>query len=269
MCQIAVWAKIGFISIALFFQFTCGALAYERIISLSPVVSEWTSEILGKVQTQKSLVGVSEYSIYPKWLDSTVTVGPYFKLNVEKIAGLKPDLVLGSLEYNSFTQIEQLKRLGIVVMMLPKEKFPEMPNWIRGLSHILHKESAGEELAKRWTSEVKDLASKKTKIKSLFLELDHQPLITVGGESFLNEAFSIIGYENIFKNLGQGYPKVSKEQVLKLNPAALFILDHSGNKKDLEDSVQDWKKFGKTAVIISGDQFARCSFLLLKGLREL
>jgi ABC-type Fe3+-hydroxamate transport system substrate-binding protein len=78
-----------------------------------------------------------------------------------------------------------------------------------------------------------------------------------------------VGYENIFKTLAQAYPKVSKEAVLKKKPDQIFIMDLTGNAADFVESKADWKKYGYDAKIVSGDEFARCSFLLLKGLRGL
>jgi len=101
------------IAIALVFLFSQEAHAYSRIITLAPVISEWTAEILGPESSKTKIVGVSEYSNYPLQLKSIQTIGAYPKLNIEKIASFKPDLVLASSEYNRPEQLEQLKRLKI------------------------------------------------------------------------------------------------------------------------------------------------------------
>jgi iron complex transport system substrate-binding protein len=256
----------------LFLSLSCApAHAFDRVVSLAPVLSEWTAEILGQARSEKVILGVSEYSNYPEYLKSIPTVGAYFKLNIEKIAALKPDLIIASSEYNRPEQLEQLKRLKLPIEILPKEKFSEMPAWIEHLGAVLGEKAAGEKLSKRWKSEVAALAAsaKKKKSARLFLEVQHSPLVTIGGDSFLNDAFSLVGYENIFKSLSQSYPKVSKESVLKENPEVVFILDLTGNPKDFEPARLDWEKYGKHPKIVSGDDFARCSFLLLKGLRSL
>jgi ABC-type Fe3+-hydroxamate transport system substrate-binding protein len=243
---------------------------YSRVITLAPVLAEWTAELLGEKETQSTLIAVSEYSLYPKALTGKPTIGAYFKLNVEKIAALKPDLIIASSVYNRPEQIEQLQRLHLPVEILPAEKFSDMPAWIKKLGEILNENAAAARATSRWSEEVRALGAKKKKIpESLFLEVQHDPLVTIGAGSFLNEAFSLVGFDNIFKTLSQDYPKVSKESVLAKNPTNIFILDLTGNPKDFAPAVTDWEKFGKHPRILPGDDFARCSFALLRGLRNL
>ena len=241
----------------------------NRIVTLAPVLSEWTAELLVQSHSEKDLIGVSEYSYYPAFLKKIQTVGSYAKLNIEAIARLKPDLVIASSEYNRSEQLEQLRRLHVPIEVLPRETFFGMGDWIKNLGRILNRKEAAEKLASRWNSEAKALVTRKREPKRFFLEIQHQPLVTIGKDSFLNDAFTSVGYENIFKSLPQGYPKVSTEAVLKENPEKIFILDLTGNSKDFETAKQEWEKFGKQTQILSGDDFARCSFSLLKGLKSL
>jgi iron complex transport system substrate-binding protein len=243
---------------------------YSRVITLAPVIAEWTAELLGATETQATLIAVSEYSLYPHALTEKTTIGAYFKLNIEKIAALKPDLIIASAVYNRPEQIEQLQRLHLPIQILPAEKFSEMPTWIKNLGNVLHESGGATRAASQWSQEISALRAKNKKNpESLFLEVQHTPLVTIGQGSFLNEAFSLVGLDNIFKTLAQDYPKVSKEAVLAKNPKNIFILDLTGNPKDFASAVADWENFGKHPRILPGDDFARCSFALLKGLRNL
>jgi ABC-type Fe3+-hydroxamate transport system substrate-binding protein len=260
-------ASIFFLIVS--FLMSTQAFAFSRIVTLAPVLSEWTAEVLGQATAEKIILGVSEYSYYPAYLKKIPTVGAYVKLNIEAIARLKPDLVIGSEEYTRPEQIEQLKRLKLPLVMLAKENFLEMATWIKQLGEVLHEPKNAEALATRWTAEVKALTVYQKKSISFFLEVQHQPLVTVGGSSFLNDAFTVVGYKNIFRSLPQAYPKVSKEAVLKENPEKILIMDLTGNPKDFANAKLDWEKYGKHPAIIPGDDFARCSFSLLKGLKNL
>jgi ABC-type Fe3+-hydroxamate transport system substrate-binding protein len=156
------------------------------------------------------------------------------------------------------------------VIILPTEKFSEMPDWIKNLGKALKEVGSADRLVARWTDEISHLKAKnKNTSLRMYLEIQHNPLVTIGGESFLNDAFSTLGYENIFKSLSQSYPKVSKEAVLKAKPQAIFILDLTGNSNDFSAPKKDWETYGFHPQIISGDLFARCGFQLLKGLRDL
>ena len=253
------------------------AVAANRIITLAPVISEWTAELLGDAEAKVKILAVSEYSYYPSFLKSVQTVGAYHQLNIEKIAALKPDLILASSEYNRPEQLEQLRRLNLPVRVLPREDFDHLSGWIKTLGLELGKLKQAENASKAWAVQLAALREKRRSVKrSLFLEVQHQPLVTIGGDGFLNEAFRAIGYENVFKDLKQSYPKVSKEAVLKANPETIFILDLGGRKEDFESARKDWQSFenlkavkeGKV-LMIAGDDFGRCSFRLLEALKKL
>lgn len=258
------------VSFLLLFLVSSQAHAYSRIVTLAPVVSEWTAELLGEVHARDLIVGVSEYSNYPPSLKTITTVGPYPRIQVEQIVALHPDLVLAQAQSNDVAQIDQLKRLKLKVIVLPEETFGGMPLWIKNLGVVLGKPSDAENLSHRWINEVAELRAKHPKkSQRVFLEIQHEPLVTIGGASFLNEAFALIGFENIFGSLTQAYPKVSKEAVLKAKPDRLFILDLNGHASEFEPAQKDWQKYGYKTQILPGDLYARCSFLLLKGLRDL
>ena len=202
------------------------ARAFERIVTLSPGLAEWSAAILGDGQAKAKIIGVSEYSHYPEFLKAVKTIGPYPQINVEKIVSLRPDLVLAAEEYNRPEQLEQLKRLKLPLVILPAEHFHSMSAWIKQLGQALHEERAASEQTKIWQSALEELGRKKKGIRQrLFIEIQHQPLVTVGAPSFLTDAFSLIGYESVFSKLPQAYPKVSKESVLKENPEIILILD--------------------------------------------
>ena len=208
------------------------AQAFERVVTLAPVLSEWTAALLGEEKAKKQIVGVSEYSQYPSFLKNVESIGPYPRLNIEKIAALKPDLILASSEYNLPEQIEQLKRLHLPVKILPKEKFSSMSEWILNLGAVLQEPNSAQVEQRKWEAGVNSLLlrqkSRSFAKKRIFLEIQHLPLITVGGESFLNEAFNLMGEQNVFQDLKQAYPKVSKEAVLKKNPDVIYILTLMG-----------------------------------------
>ncbi|MBU6153962.1 MAG: ABC transporter substrate-binding protein, partial [Bdellovibrionales bacterium] len=125
---------------------------FRRIVCLNPVLSEWVAEILGRKVALQRLVGVSEYSNHPDYLRGVPEVGPYPKLHLEKIAGLKPDLVLASEEYNLPEQVGRLKRLKLNVRSVKKESFGSMEEWIDSLGGILEEPAGAADVRNRWKS---------------------------------------------------------------------------------------------------------------------
>jgi iron complex transport system substrate-binding protein len=240
--------------------------AATRIVALNPMISEWSAVILGKDQALKSLIGASEFSHYPEYLKNIPTVGPYPNLQVEKILSMKPDLVIGSVEYNRPDQIEKLRKLKINVRMLPKEEFQSMGKWIRELGMILEANPAANRLSEDWTRRVAALAYN-GKPKKVFYQIQFQPLITVGSASFIHDVFGKIGYFNIFGYLGQAYPKISKEAVLERSPDEVLVFEMVANGEDRRKIKETWKT--SKVVFLSGDDFARCSPRLLSAVERM
>lgn len=240
------------------------SFASNRIVTLNPMISEWTAEILGQEKSQQKIIGASEYSNYPEYLKKVPTIGPYPRVHVEKILALHPDLVIASDEYNRPDQIEKLKKLKLQVKVLPKEHFFKMEEWILELGKILGEESSAKLAAENWKKSLKEFQTP-TQKKKAFFQIQFQPLITVGGVGFLNDSFQLIGFDNVFSNLSQAYPKVSREAVLEKKPETVFVFEMVKDHEDLDKIKKTWKS--SSVQVLNGDDFSRCSPRLLKALK--
>ena len=242
------------------------AYAWNRIVTLNPMISEWTAEMLGQDKVFQKIVGASEYSHYPDFMKKVSTVGPYPQLQIEKILSLHPDLVIGSVEYNRADQLEKLKQLKLNVVVLPKENFHQMKEWLMELGKALNETEAAQKTALVWEKEMGTIKSH-LKHKRVFFEVQFQPLITVGRDSFLTEAFQFAGFENIFDHIPQAYPKVSREAVLQKKPVNVFVLEMIKDPTELSKIKIAWKN--SEVTFLNGDDFSRCSLRLLRALKEL
>ncbi len=242
------------------------SFAWNRIVTLNPMASEWVAGILGPNQAAQKIVGVSEYSNFPEYLKKIKTIGPYPNIQFESILALKPDLVIGSAEYNRDDQLQKLKELKLNVIVLPKENLFKMSDWIGQLGKVLNEPEATKLAIAEWQSDLSKIKTLK-KNKKVFFQIQFQPLITIGSESFLNDAFNLVGFENIFQNIKQSYPKVSKEAVFEKNPDVVLVFEMVKNQEDLNKIKLTWKK--SVIQVLNGDDFSRCSPRLLKALKEM
>ena len=172
-------------------------------------------------------------------------------------------------------QIEKLKRLKLPVTVLKKETFDGMGEWVADLGKALGEEKLANKARDRWDFEVRALEPGTT-TTSIFLELQSRPLVTIGGGSFMTAAFKRVGLHNIFEDLAQDYPKVSREAVMKLNPDQIWILDLNGDPLQFEKSQREWERLDSLKAVkdghvrvVKGDDFARCSMRLLNALKKL
>jgi ABC-type Fe3+-hydroxamate transport system substrate-binding protein len=245
--------------------------ASSRFIALNPMVAEWAAEILGQEEVLSRLVASSEYSIFPPYLKAVPSIGPYPNLQIEKIASLTAEMAIGSAEYNRPDQMLKLQKMGIKTAILPKEEFGKMRDWILELGQYLGEPNRAKLVAEKWEKRIQKIISiqkkKQKKQKSVFFLIQNQPLITVGKNSFISDAFELAGRKNVFSSLSQPYPKVSKEAVISKNPDEILYFEMVKNQKELEQIRNDWKN--KPISVMSGDDFSRCSLRLLAAIEGL
>jgi ABC-type Fe3+-hydroxamate transport system substrate-binding protein len=256
-------------------QGSAATAAPLRLVTLSPLLAEWVGEILGCDAASRVVVGVSDFSDFPDCLSAKPSVGPYHRVSIEKIVALKPDLVLASEEYNR-EAIERLRTLGIRTEVLPKERFLAMPSWIEKLGAVLGAIDGAKRQSALWSEGLKGLSIPKNRKRTVLIEVQHEPLITVGGASFLDEAYAAIGFTNVYRDHREGYPRISRESVLKADPDEIHILDLRGREREFEESRRSWSRFpGMRAVRngrivrLRGEDFARCTPRLLRALKGL
>ncbi len=77
----------------------------RRIVSLVPSQTELLSHL------HLNVVGITKFCVHPKtWFNSKTRVGGTKNPDIEKIRGLKPDLILANKEENRFDDIEVLSK---------------------------------------------------------------------------------------------------------------------------------------------------------------
>jgi iron complex transport system substrate-binding protein len=250
----------------------------QRIVTLAPSIAELVSDFLG-IELQK-IVGVTEGTDFPPALKKIPSVGQYQKLNLEKIAALKPDLVIATEDGNSKDQIDHLRELGFQVMVLSSSTFSEIESSMKLVAEALGSLKESQPTIDRFEKAVaafRERGAKRNSKKKIVLELDDNPLIVVGGKSFLNEAVALIGAENIYSDTKTGYPRPSKEDVVTQDPD-MILLPTFGHDFDLSNpefiaKLEAWAAYPTMKAVktrqvkaVEGDRLLRPSMRLLEGL---
>ncbi len=167
----------------------------RRVVSLVP--SDTLSVIALGQGTR--LVGRTRYCDAP----STVpVVGGTKDVDVEAVARLEPDLVLANQEENSRAHVEELiKRQFNVYVSFPKTVAQGLAHLAR-LSKILE---SGAELVRRGYA-LLSLPPPPGPPLRAFVPIWMDPLMTIGGETFISDALRLAGAENVFADRVRRYP---------------------------------------------------------------
>ncbi len=201
----------------------------ERIVSLAPS----NTEIMFAVGLGSRIVAVDNYSDYPAEAAKLTKIGGFSTPSVEKIAALKPDLVVGTDMHQKL--LDQFDRLKIPVVLFSARSVEGVMADIRLLGEVT---SAQDQAGQVVEGIARTLTEVQTKLGNLpdearpltYYELYSDPLMSVGPKTLIHQIITLAGGKNIVQDADTDYPKISAEVILKRNPQVIiFPLFHGTN----------------------------------------
>jgi iron complex transport system substrate-binding protein len=199
-------------------------VAYHRIVSLSPTVTE----DLFAIGAGKQVVAVDQDSNYPARAPRTKLSG--YSPNVEAIANYHPDLVL--ISYNPQGFAGQLRRLGIKVVMIPAAK--DLAQAYREIVKIgaLTGHPKGAANIVRWMkTRLKEIVASVPRLRRhlrVYHELD-QTYYSATSNTFIGSIYKLFGFKDIADaagaSAGTDYPQLSAEYIVQQNPQIIVLAD--------------------------------------------
>jgi iron complex transport system substrate-binding protein len=202
-----------------------------RAVSLAPNLTE----IVFAVGAGDKLIGRTSFDNFPPEAEKIRTVGDTINPNIENIIALKPQIVFVSTASQIETFAKTLDAQGIAVFVTNPNSLEGIYKSIENIGDIFGNKSNAEKL-------VEDLKSRVAKVeensKSLdkvrvFVQID-KSLYTIGKDSFLTDLIAKAGGISVTKDLETGYPKISKETALALNPDVIILSDSADNDEPNE-----------------------------------
>jgi ABC-type Fe3+-hydroxamate transport system substrate-binding protein len=193
--------------------------APQRIVSLVPALTE-ELYLLG---VDARVVGVTTYCQRPIEAQQKEKVGAVVEVNVEKILGLRPDLVIAS-PLTDQKQIQKLQDVGVrVEIFQAPEDFEELCNGFLEISRLVGREEEAREIIKQATGELDYI---KGKVKGLsrprvFIQIGTKPLVAAGGDSFIDDVVAFAGGVNIAHEVKTSV--YSREEVVRRDPDIILI----------------------------------------------
>jgi len=211
-------------------------MAGERIVSIGPA----TTELILALGGEQSLIATDVSSPEPKNLPR---VGYHRALAAEGILSLAPTRLVGSDEMGPPPALEQLRRAGVEVDVLPTA--PTLANLnqrIDTLATLLKDPAAGTRLKAEIQAQSEQLAAqaKQNKpLKVVFLLLHKgQPTSIAGGNTTASALLTLAGGVNPVAQL-QDYKPVSTESLIELQPDLVLV------------SGRDWQRYQDPETVLS------------------
>lgn len=191
-----------------------------RIIALAPSATE----IVYAAGAGSHLVGVSAYSDWPPPARKLPVVGNAFRIDLERIVALKPDLVIAWASATPASERRALARLGLRVILLAPRRLADIASEIRLVGAAAGTRQVADRAASAFLRERKRLAETYAGRRpvSVFYEISADPLYTVGGAQIISQVLRLCGGRNIFAGLGTLAPVVETGAVLARDPQVIL-----------------------------------------------
>jgi iron complex transport system substrate-binding protein len=222
----------------------------QRIISLAPHITE----VLFAAGAGNRIVGTVEYSDYPEAAKTIRRVGGYSKVDLEAVAALKPDLVLGWQSGNASAHLDKLKALGLPLYVTQPDRIEDIARNIEQYGRLAGTTVVADAAARDFRARLAKLRARyepRPPVR-VFYQVWKSPLTTIGGKQIISDAIRLCGGVNIFADLAGLAPNVSAEAVLAANPEAIVA---SGMNDDRPEWLDDWQRWTQITAVARGNLF--------------
>jgi iron complex transport system substrate-binding protein len=241
----------------------------QRVVTLAPFLTELAFE----VGTGAKLVGVSEHSDWPDAARTLPHVGNAFNFSLERIAALRPDLVLVWQDSYRAADLERLERFGARTFVLRARHLDDVPRALDAVARLTGGDA--RDAIAGYRAKLAQLRARYARPHPLpvLLEIWHQPLTTVSGAHYMNEALEVCGARNAFDDLPGVAPVVPWEEVYRRDPPAIVAVAEGITR---EGFLAFWRARPALAAVRSGhlvlvppDELQRPSARLADGVARL
>lgn len=191
----------------------------KRIVSLVPSISF----LLYRLGLEQEVVGLTRFCILPEyWKKQKTIIGGTKAVDIDKIAFLKPDLILANKEENTKELVEKLSEIAPVYVSDVYD-LRSNSDFILQMGKLLDREQQAQELVasidQKFTK-LRELLPKKS-YKALYL-IWKNPYMTVGGDTFIHQMMQYAGFENLFATQKR-YPVIHDEDLKVLQPEVILL----------------------------------------------
>ncbi|MEN8246957.1 MAG: cobalamin-binding protein [Thermodesulfobacteriota bacterium] len=230
----------------------------DRIVALAPSVTE----IIFALGQEQRLVGVTQYSDFPKAAVQYPKVGSYVNLDLERIFALQPDFCIGVKDGNPKDVVDRLEELDIPVYVVNPRGLASVMETVSAIGDILDAEERAQaviaNMQKRIDAVDQVVQQSQTRPR-VFFQIGISPIVSVGDPTFINELIVRAGGTNVAAG-SVAYPRYSREQVLGMKPEVIVITSMA-RYAIFQQVKAEWEQWPEIPAVRNGHIFMQDSNL--------
>ena len=188
----------------------------SRIVSLVPS----QTELLADLGLNNEVVGLTRFCIRPQgWRKAKAIIGGTKNVRIDRVAALRPDLILANKEENVREQVEALADIA-PVHVTDVATVPGALTMIREVGLLVDRNEAANALAVAIEQRFRRLPSTPT-LRAVYL-IWRSPYMTVGGDTFIHDVMQRAGLVNVFGDRDR-YPEVNVSDMIAAEPDVVLL----------------------------------------------
>ena len=180
------------------------------------------TEIVAALGLGEQLVGVDDHSDFPERVNDLPRVGPDLQIDIEKVAALKPDLVLASLTVPGHEAVvAALEAAGLPFIAPEPTSIDDVLTDVRTIADAVGESARGERLATELAEGLQPLPPLSRRPRIL-VEWWPKPVIVPGQDSWVTQLLDRVGAVNPLDEPVKSRP-VTDDEVVAWAPDAVVI----------------------------------------------
>ena len=229
-----------------------------RIVSVVPSITE----LLSDLELEKEVVGITKFCVHPNsWYKSKQRIGGTKTLNVKKIIDLKPDLIIANKEENVKDQIDQLSSHARIILTEIKTVDDNL-KLVTEIASLTQRFDLCKIILEKYNEAFAKINKIKT-IKAVVYLIWQEPLMTVGGDTYINSMLEFCGLDNMMKK-DQRYPTLNINKLKSLKPELLLLSSEPFPFKEKHKTYFQSELPNTKVVLVDGEVFSWYGTRLIK-----
>ncbi|QKK03802.1 MAG: cobalamin-binding protein [Pseudomonadota bacterium] len=210
-----------------------------RVISLAPHLTE----LVFAAGAGDRLVGVIAHSDWPPEAGQLPRIGDAFRLDMERIVALEPDLALAWQGGTALAAANHLEQFSIELVWIDIRRLDQIADAIEQIGNRLGTPVAARQSASSFRDRLRLVPQAGTDEQrvTVFYQISARPLYTLGGRHLINEIFERCGARNLFAELDTEAAVVDREVVLAGRPD-LVLAGTEGRDNPVSDPLEHWRQ---------------------------